>query len=248
MAHDPLVAAAPLERLASMTHRTLRGHFRLEQAYRSLRARVSSAAIERERRRLGRELHTGVGQALAGIHIHLGIVEDGLPDPPEQARQGMDRIRLLAQSAMEQVRGISRRVYAPAWQSLPLRDALRGLWETSGVPEKFGGELALEELSAEPQAEVRAALYRAAQEGLSNAIQHSRARRVRLSLRQAHARLVLEVEDDGHGFPAPTAALEPAGGIGLRSLRDEAHRLGGEFQARSGPEGTKLTLSFPVIQ
>ncbi|HVN06992.1 MAG TPA: histidine kinase [Bryobacteraceae bacterium] len=253
-----LYSSRELERLASMQQRLSRNYFRLREAHRELRARASEQqktagamladGLEAERRRLGRELHTGVGQALAGIHVHAGILETLLPDPPERVRTTLHRITALADAALEQVRGVSRKLYVPAWQALPLTEALRILWDESGIPEKFSGSLELQELTAEPPADVRRALYLAAQEGISNVIRHADARHVRLSLLRADGRILLEVEDDGSGFgsSADEPPGEPVAGIGLRALRDLAAELGGALETRSTPQGANLSISFPV--
>ena len=245
--------------LAAMQLRASRNYFRLLEADRELRARSRGApktigtlladSLEAERQRLGRELHTGVGQALAGIHVHVGLLEAALPDPPEPVRKSLHWIAALAATALEQVRGVSRRLYVPAWQAQSLVEALRSLWEASGISDKFAGTLDLREPSAEPPPEVRRAIYLVAQEGISNAILHADARRVRMSLGEKGGRIALEVADDGDGFRAPADAARPAAvaGIGLRSLRDLARQLGGGLQAESTPEGAKLTISFPVI-
>ena len=258
-AADPFLSCRELQRLASMQRRASRNYFRLLEADRELRARASGIpktmgailadSLEAERQRLGRELHTGVGQSLAGIHVHVSLLEASLPDPPEPVCKSLNRISALAGTALEQVRGVSRRLYVPAWQAHSLVEALRNLWEASGISEKFAGTLDLRELSAEPPPEVRRAIYLVAQEGISNTIQHADARRVRMSLGEEGGRIALEVADDGSGFRAPADPARPAAsaGIGLRSMRDLARQLGGDLQAQSTPEGAKLTISFPVI-
>jgi len=252
-AADPLLSSQGLQHLASMQHRVSRNYFRLLEAERHLRSRARGVpktigamladSLEAERQRLGRELHTGVGQALAGIQVHVGLLEAALPDPPEPVHLSLNRIQALAQVALDQVRGVSRRLYVPDWQAQPLAEALRNLWEASGISEKFVASLDLCELSAEPPPEVRRAIYLVAQEGISNVIQHADARRVRMSLRQEDGRLTLQVADDGSGFRAPAASA----GIGLHSMRDLARQLGGDLQTQSTPAGAQLTLSFPVI-
>ena len=255
-AADPLLSCRELQRLASIQLRASRNYFRLLEADRDLRALASGTpktmgtiladSLEGERQRLGRELHTGVGQSLAGIYVHVSLLEASLLDPPEPIRKNLNRIAALASAALEQVRGVSRRLYVPAWQVQSLVEALRNLWEASGISEKFAGTLDLRELSAEPPPEVRRAIYLVAQEGISNVIQHADARHVRMSLGDEGGRIELEVVDDGSGFRAPADPARPAG-IGLRSMRDLARQLGGDLQARSAPEGAKLTISFPVI-
>ena len=243
-----------LELLSGIQVRTSRNCLRLAAVDRQLHVRARSRArsagamvadaVEAERRRIGRELHTGVGQALAGIRVHVSLLRDSLPAPEEALRKGLDRVDVLAGAALDQVRNVSRRLYVPSWQARELADALRNLWESSGIPERFEATLQLEPLSREPAPEVRRALYLAAQEGISNLIQHANARRVRMSLMEPGGRVRLVLEDDGSGF-APTAAAAPAG-IGLRSLGDLAQELGGDFQATSGAQGARLTMSFPV--
>lgn len=258
MARCPDAGEDSLQRLASMQQRVSRNYFRLLDADRELHARAAGTpkslgniladSMEAERQRLGRELHTGVGQALAGIHVHASLLEDALTDPTPRVRESLDRISSLAATALDQVRGISRRLYVPPWQSLPLVDALRNLWEASGISEKFEATLCLDALSREPQPEVRRAIYLVAQEGISNAIHHADARHVSMFLREAGDRIELKLTDDGSGFRPPSDPERPAAsaGIGLRSMRDLARELGGQLQAESTPEGATLAISIPV--
>lgn len=243
-----------LERLVSMQHRLTRGYTRLLEADRWLSERRphalrnAAAAVEEERRRMAVELHEGAGQPLSSINAQLDLIEDALPDPPAKVRKAMEQIRELASDALDQVRGVSRRTYAPAWQAQPLVVALRELWENSGIPEKSAGStLDLPELASEPALEVRNALYRAAQTGISNVIHHSRARHVHVSLRAQDGRLTLVIQDDGCGFDVEQALSRPPGegGIGLHSTRETAARLGGYSHVESGPQGSTLTVSLP---
>lgn len=259
-APDSILSCGSLERLAGMQQRATRNYFRLLEAQRAVRKRaqrhtpktmgaILADSMEAERQRLARELHTGVGQALAGVQLVVGLIESALPDPPEPVHRSLARIRALAGTALEQVRGVSRRLYVPVWQAQPLVEALRDLWQTSGISESFEAAVDLPELSAEPAPEIRRALYLTAQEGISNIIQHADARRVRLSLREENGCLILEVADDGAGFSQPDETGQPAEsiGIGLRSLRDLAEQLGGRLVARSTPAGAQLIISLPVI-
>jgi signal transduction histidine kinase len=253
---ETLKSRQQLAGLVALERRTLYSYFRLAEADRMLRARRRSAQgrfgaalseqLDCERKRIGRELHTSAGQALAGITIYLGILQELLPDPPEDVRLSLDRIGMLTREALAQVEGISRSLYSPAWQNKPLVDALRLLWETSGITEKMEGTLDLQDLPVDPPLELHAGIYRIAQEGLSNVIRHSDARHVRLSLRVQGRNLVLEITDDGHGFN-PAQELAPgASGIGLHSMRELARHLGGDLHIQSGSKGTTLTVSFPV--
>jgi len=245
-----------LERLALMQHRASRNYFRLLEAHNRLRARVApqrnvgailADSLDAERKRVGRELHTGVGQALAGIYIHVSLAESHWPDSPEPVRKSLSQITALAETALEQVRAVSRRLYIPLWQAQPLPDALRSLWDTSGISAKFQASLELGDLHSELTPDLRRAIYLVAQEGISNVIRHSNASRVRMAVRQEGDQLVLEIVDDGSRV---AAAAEPAvapSGIGLRSMRDLALDLGGDLHFQATPHGNQLTLHLPVI-
>jgi two-component system NarL family sensor kinase len=124
-----------------------------------------------------------------------------------------------------------------------LVEALRKLWDKSGIPERFQASLNLAELSAEPPHHARVALYRIAQEGLSNIIRHADATRVSLSLEEIAGRIVLRIEDNGKGF---ATGRPEAGGIGLRAIRDQVRNLDGDLRIRSGEDGTKLEITIPL--
>jgi len=87
------------------------------------------------------------------------------------------------------------------------------------------------------------AVYRVAQEALHNALRHSGAGEVCLSLTATRRRVILEVADHGRGF----AAEAPSGGLGLASMRERASAAGGTLTVRSGPgEGTLVRLELPA--
>lgn len=218
------------------------------------RARGGSIAvrqIEMERRRLGRELHTGVGQLLAAIHLHLEAISAELPSPPANVEQSLHSISALAAGCLAQVRDISRRLHPPEWQRLTLESAIRQLWEISGVPQRLEASLEIRSLPWEPSLEAKILIYRGLQEALSN-LRHSRGTRVDVVLDVREGRLVLTVADNGVGFDAQRACLAPpslASGIGLRSIRETAQELGGELVIKSSAGGTTLVVSvapFPV--
>lgn len=248
---------ADLAGLADVQDRMMRHYFRLlrvqEDLDRRLRRSASGAAaaieqIDAERARLAHELHSGAGQALAGIKIHLELIDSYLKSPPEQVRNSLHRIGLLAQEALQQVRSLSRRVHPPDWERLGLGEALLRLWENSGIPGKFEAALSLAPLPAEPPHHLRVLLYRVAQEALANAIRHAAAQRLSLTLTGSPGSLRLTVEDDGKGFdPAATFAGGSAShGIGLRSMHEQVRWTGGELRVESGTWGTRITACVPV--
>jgi len=207
--------------------------------------------IELERQRLGRELHTGVGQMLAAIHLQLEIIGAQAIEPPAAVKQALGRISTLANEALQQVRAVSRRLHPPEWQRLTLEAALVQLWDISGIPQRFQTSLRITPLPHEPALEVKVLMYRATQEALSNLIRHSRATRIDLRLEPIDGSLVLTIQDNGVGFDARrqfSAPANVAAGIGLRSIREQAASIGAKLTVESSPVGTKLEVSAPFSQ
>jgi signal transduction histidine kinase len=99
---------------------------------------------------------------------------------------------------------------------------------------------------------VRFAVYRAAQEGIANALRHSGAAALRLEMGQRDDQLYLVLEDNGNGFDARESLngkMNPAmRGIGLRAMRNEVQGLGGQFEIQSSPGGTKMEIALPITE
>lgn len=252
---------AILGTLLQMQSNAMRNYFRLQRAEQSLATRREAArsagslvsrAIEIERRRIARELHSGAGQTLAGIKLNLELIEARMPDPPEAIRSSLARIHALSDQALSEVRAVSQRLHPPDWQRLDLREALELLWTMTGIPEKFHATLELHSVESDLPDAVRFAVYRAAQEGLANVLRHSGATNVKLTLDQRDDRIYLELEDNGSGFDAQEAlfgAVTPAvRGIGLRAMREQILALNGQFHLTSKTGGTRMEISVPISE
>lgn len=257
---ETLVVGAQAERQIVIDNvriedRIVRNYLRLQRAERELSARVRglpngnggkvARQMELERQRLGRELHTSVGQLLAAIRLQLEVIASQMPDPAETVQRALDAIGRLAGDALEQVRGISRRLHPPEWQRLTLEAALGQLWDVSGIPRRFQTLLSIQPLPHEPAHEIKVLFYRAAQEALANIARHSGASRVDMALEVVGSAIALTIRDDGRGFDPSARAAAPANiesGIGLRSIREEAADLGARLEIKSGPGGTTLCV------
>lgn len=259
-AHSSNPGAEPEQNgmLCQLEQKLLVHYFRLQALERKLSCaaarkrhqsgRLAVRQIELERRRVGSQLHTGVGQMLAAIRLQLDIINRQISNPPAPARRALDNIAALAAGGLDQVRSVSRRLHPPEWQRLTIDAALRQLWEVSGIPLSFAASLRVPPLDREPDPEVKTLIYRTAQEGLSNIIGHSRAKSVTMSLTSRSDTLVLILEDDGVGFDPAALVRTPASiaaGIGLRSIRELAEALGAKIAVESCRVGTKLVLSTP---
>jgi signal transduction histidine kinase len=241
--------------LLVLQNRALQSYFRLLRMQQALDSRLDrgrrnpgpiiSAQVERERARMARELHSGAGQLLSAINVHVELIERRASELPAEVRGYLERIARLVREASMEVRAVSHKHHPLDWQALGLLDALQKLWNESGISERFQGSLNLPPaLSSEPSQAVRVALYRIAQESLSNAIRHAGATRLSLSLEESAGRIRMCIEDDGTGFDANRRDL--SNGIGLRTIRDQVSNLNGELQITSGQNGTKLEVTIPL--
>ena len=188
------------------------------------------AAQEGERRRIARELHDEVGQALTAAMLRLDRVD------VDEAKEGL-------RTALEEVRDIARRLRPEALDDLGLRNALRAL--VASVARDAGldvtPEIEPDLPSLTPEQEL--VVYRVAQEALTNAVRHADAGVLRLSLRQGSDEVLLRVEDDGRGFDS---ALVPAAS-GIRGMRERALLVRASLDVESAPgRGTVVTLRTPV--
>ena len=199
-------------------------------------------AAEQERRRLRRDLHDGLGPALAG----LGMLTDKVGNRLALGAPVDDDLGALRAGLSETVADVRRLVEGlrpPAVDDLGLRGALREL--ASGLAEGAGLDLELDLPEEEPvlAAAVEVVTYRVAQEALTNVVRHAEAGRLRLGLQVDPSRLRLVVVDDGRGIGAqPTSR-----GLGMSSMSERAREIGGSVEVGgTRPGGTTVTLTLPL--
>ena len=198
-------------------------------------------AQEHERRRLARELHDEIGQTLTGVLMQLEALRRAVPEPL------VGPVTLLQETArdgVEDVREIARRLRPQALDEFGLSTALLTL--VSGFRERTGVETSasvardLPELAPEQEL----AIYRVAQEGLTNVARHAGASAVKLALEPLDGAVTLSVRDDGRGITDEEAAAE---GVGLGGMRERALLVGGRLSVRPDPAGgTEVRLEVPV--
>jgi two-component system sensor histidine kinase UhpB len=203
--------------------------------------RRALAAQENERRRIARELHDEIGQTLTGVVLQLEALQRSAPD---KLQATIGDIQESARAGVEDVREIARALRPQALDEFGLRSALVSLAtqmsDTSGVRVRphIGDDLP----ELEPEEEL--ALYRVAQESLTNVARHADAGNVELVLHTVGGRDVeLVIRDDGSGI----GRLEAAGqSTGLSGMRERALLIGGQIQI--GPleaGGTEVRLTLP---
>ncbi|MFB3818566.1 MAG: GAF domain-containing protein [Candidatus Methylomirabilales bacterium] len=215
-----------------------------QRELRSLARRLTEVE-EGERKRLSRELHDRVGQNLTSLSLVLNMLKDGLPAGSEALQARLDDARSVLKDTMRHVRDLMGELRPPVLDDYGLLAALR--WYAAQVGPRSG--LAVEVEGQEPAPRLSAgeelALFRIAQEAVTNALKHARARRARIALQTLPHAVRLEVADDGVGLAPPRGAAGE-GGWGLLSMRERAAGVGGclTLESRSG-QGTRVIVTLP---
>ena len=196
------------------------------------------AAQEAERVGIARDLHDEVGQLLTGALLQLNSNAESAP----AHREDLDQARQAVRRALDEVRRISSELRPEMLEHLGLASALTELSTTfarvSGVEVERQFESSLPKLA--PDTEL--AVYRIAQESLTNVARHAQASRVTLALERGHDSVVLRVVDDGRGFDG---APEEHGG--LRSMRERALLVEGALAIKDGRNGgVEVRLEVPA--
>jgi signal transduction histidine kinase len=194
-------------------------------------------AHEEERRRLARELHDSVSQALYGISLGAHSARMALERDRELVTESLDYVVSLAAAGLAEMRAL---IFELRPESLETEGLVSALTK-QGAALQARHEVRVQlELGDEPELPllVKQELYRIAQEALHNTVKHARAREVEIRLSQTSEAVRLEMRDDGVGFdPAGTFP----GHLGLQSMRERVASLGGTFEIESAPgQGTTL--------
>jgi signal transduction histidine kinase len=208
-------------------------------------------AREEERRRLRRDLHDGLGPALAGMAMRAEAAGELVNRDPDVASRMLDDLRQEARGALADIRRLVYELRPPALDELGLVGAVRQQAErlNDGADPGASGRatptitIRAPDRLPELPAAVEVAAYRIAAEALANVVLHSGARdcEVRFS---GEGGLTVEVEDDGRGMPGDIRA-----GVGLTSMRERAAELGGTVEFGAGVVGgTRVRAWLPLVQ
>lgn len=196
---------------------------------------------EDERKRLARELHDEIGQALTSILIQLKTVQD--EEDLNVIINRIDSLRQLTSQTIEELRRLAIDLRPTALDNLGITAALRyyarQCADRSGVEIHFLEPDYFDRLPSH----IELILYRVAQEGLNNAIRHGKASRIELGLEISPTTVCLIISDNGKGFQKN----ERYSGLGLVGIRERVELLQGHFSLDSSPgSGTKLLIEIPI--
>ena len=213
-------------------------------------AQAREAGILDERQRLAGEIHDTLAQGLTGIVTQLEAAEQARHVPEEWQRH-FGQARSLARESLVEARRSVRALRPEQLDTAGLPDAIAAMarrWaqtapsvalavDTTGDPRPLA-------------ADVEAALFRVAQEALTNVAKHAQASKVRLTLSYLDDVVLLDVRDDGLGFdPANAVPADAGSGFGLDAMRQRLGRVNGTLEVESAPaEGTAISACVPTVE
>jgi signal transduction histidine kinase len=220
-------------------------------------------AVLEERQRLARDLHDSVTQQIFAMNLIAESLTSAWRRDPEEAARRCGRLKDLTRTALGEMRALVAELrpdepgpgVAPASGTALLRQ--KGL---VAAVRRHADEIATDASSIEIESDtyraqpsdMEEALFRIAQESISNAVRHSGASRIEVRLSADASVVRLSVRDDGKGFDPHAADARTAteqdrsGGFGLTTMRERAHALGGVLDVRSSPgRGTVIEATIP---
>lgn len=200
---------------------------------------MEELATTRERNRLAREIHDGVGHYLTVVKTQLDAAAALLPAEPGRAREAVTKAARLAGEALDDVRRSVGTLRTDSGRP-PLADAIKALTHDAGVSVTVRVEGTARLLPSG----IEHALFRSAQEGLTNVCKHAAASAAEIALDfRANDRVKLTIVDNGRG----ANGVGPSGGFGLRGIRERVELLGGKIAAANRDEGGfTLTVEVPA--
>ena len=210
-----------------------------EVAERQRLDREIARVADRERHRLGQDLHDSLGQHLTGTALAAQVLKEKLELRSASETAEAEKLVRYVEQGIDLTRNLARGFFSPELDADGLTVALQGLAENT--TERFGIDCVFE--GEEPlrihDSAIATQLYRIAQEAVANSIKHAGAQQITIRLTMSPSELSLAISDDGIGFPE---RLSRSKGLGLQLMRHGASLAGASFDVRrNGLRGTIVT-------
>ncbi|MDQ8002573.1 MAG: histidine kinase, partial [Pseudomonadota bacterium] len=194
-----------------------------------------------------RELHDGTSQTLVSAKLLIESAVDALAREQRPVPPALPKALQRLGDSLTEVRRISHRLRPALLDTLGLPAAIERLGDEFAEDGTLTTTLDVQGEPFELSQDVKTALFRVAQEALTNVHKHARARQVRIALRfEPAAGVRLTIEDDGAGFDVEATQADPRRGIGLRNMRERLGAIGGLLDVRSGAGRTTITAEVPA--
>jgi signal transduction histidine kinase len=233
--------------LSALAAYLLYGRVQLKRA-RDAQTQLSRLLIggqEKERSRLATELHDDFSQRVALLAVQMESVADTISLSPQEAEK---QLRELTNSTSEigaDLHTLSHRLHSSTLESLGLVPALRALCKEISSQQGIEIDFRSDNIPRSVGQDTALCVFRIVQEGLRNAKKYSGVKKADVELRRANGSLHLTVRDEGRGFDSNN--LQHHEGLGLRSMRERAYLVGGQFQIHSAVgKGTTIEVCVPL--
>ncbi|MBI3363094.1 MAG: sensor histidine kinase, partial [Chloroflexi bacterium] len=212
--------------------------------------RAQRLAVQEERIRFAREIHDTVSQSLFGIAYALDGLAKLLPGQPDTVKAELEQIKQVAEDTRAQVRQSILDIWPSALTADVFQSDLRRFVGQFCRPEQIQLDIGVSGDFAALSPRRQRALYRVAQEALTNVVKHSGAQHAEVRLEVNGGRALLTVRDDGRGFdPAAALARErDREHFGLKGIQERIGALGGACEFTSQPgRGAAVSATVPII-
>lgn len=214
----------------------------MEEITRTLSSRIIYAT-EEERARISRDIHDGIGQALATVKLTLKAIKNKLAGTEEIGKE-IDGLADYVEETMEEVSRISKDLNPSYVTEVGFSHALRLYLDTFSKKTGIQVHSSLPDVLSFQNTRQEIHLYRIAQEALTNIVKHSAATRVDICLNITERCLQFSISDNGKGFN--DLKEERQGGLGLIGMRERTNILGGKVYIESTPgQGTTIKMEVP---
>jgi PAS domain S-box-containing protein len=208
-------------------------------------SRRMMSAQESDRTRIARELHDDIGQSLAVLKVQMLRSGKPVSNHPQLRHANLEELAAKLEKVIYKVSRLSHDLHSSELELLGLAVAVKGhcreCSERLGIPV----HCSCDQLRDKLDSMIGLAFLRVLQEAMQNVLKHSRAARITVALTTSERELCLEISDDGIGFDLESAKL--AAGLGLISMRERIHLIGGQFEVWSSPgRGTRIRARAPI--
>lgn len=203
---------------------------------------------EEERKRISRELHDVIAQVLTGINVRLAVLKSAAAVDTRGLCQKISRTQRLVEKSVDIVHRFAHDLRPALLDHLGLIPALhsflKGFTKQTGIRVSLTASASVEKLDGTR----RTALYRVAQEALTNVARHAQASRADVTLQQLPGAICMEIKDNGKSFNAEHILhARKSKRMGLLGMRERIEMVGGSFTIESSPEkGTTIRVEIPL--
>ena len=206
----------------------------IEEQEKSIDAVIN--AQEEERKRISKELHDGIGQQLSGLKMAFQKLGNSLQKALPEKKEEIEALATVVSNSADEVRSISHQLMPRDLREFGLIEAIEELTQKTFNPLEIDCEFEHFKLQKRYNERIEVSIYRIVQELINNILKHANATKVHIQLFQNNSKLILIVEDNGHGFDESTSAE----GHGLLNIRSRLSTVNGEVNFEPSPSSGSI--------